>query len=117
MQPGDVSDAPLLSVRAVRSALLLFERVHGRRRLEQLWEEARLPLPLGYLARHTNFISLRFAEDMFEALAAASGDPDFMRRAGMASMSPEALGFFFHVLKAFGNPRLCYVKAVEMAAV
>jgi signal transduction histidine kinase len=112
LQPPD--DAPELSVRAIGVLLLYFEREFGRERLMELWRRKGLSLSLEYVTTMTNFVSMRFIERVIEALIEESGDPAFMRKAGMLTASPQALGFLFHILRTFGNPAQTYLKLVEL---
>jgi signal transduction histidine kinase len=108
-------NAPELSVRAVSALLLYFEKQHGRERLESLWRRENLGLSLEYLREATNFVSLNFIENLCELLVRETGDPQFCRNAGLFTATPEAIGFAFHFLKAFGSPGICYEKMIELA--
>jgi len=108
-------NAPELSVRAVSALLLYFEKRYGRERLETLWRQENLGLSLDYLKTATNFVSQSFLENLCELLVRESADPQFCRDAGLFTATPEAIGFAFHFLKAFGSPRLCYEKMIELS--
>ncbi|MEK6609176.1 MAG: ATP-binding protein [Myxococcota bacterium] len=112
---GVPDDAPEVCVRAMRMLLVYFERRYGRARLEALFEREKLSLSLDYLRVTSNYVSLRFIERLQDLFVAESGDPDFVRRAAMLTATPDALGFAYYLMKAFGSPRLCYEKSVEMA--
>ncbi|HEX8434113.1 ATP-binding protein [Archangium sp.] len=107
-------DAPELGVRAVGVLLLFFEREYGRERLVEMWRRRGFSLSLEYVTTMTNFVSLNFIERIIDALVIESGDPAFMRKAGMLTASPQALGFLFHILRTFGNPAQTYRKMVEL---
>jgi signal transduction histidine kinase len=107
-------DAPELSTRTISMVLLRFVELHGRERLEKIWREHQFELPLEYVETLTNFISLRFEERFVEVLNRESGDPNFMRVAGMKTSTPKAIGFAYYMLKAFGSPRMAYAKVVEL---
>ncbi len=107
-------DAPELGVRAVGVLLLFFEREYGRERLVEMWRRRGFSLSLEYVTTMTNFVSLNFIERIIDALITESGDPAFMRKAGMLTASPQALGFLFHILRTFGNPAQTYRKMVEL---
>ncbi len=107
-------DAPELGVRAVGVLLLYFEREYGRERLLEMWRRRGFSLSLEYVTTMTNFVSLNFIERIIDALITESGDPAFMRKAGMLTASPQALGFLFHILRTFGNPAQTYRKMVEL---
>ena len=107
-------DAPELAVRTMRMTLLYFERKYGRARLEKVWSDANLPLPLAYVEDNGRFFSLRFAELLLDTLASASGDPDFVRKASAQMATPEALGFAYYLLKALGTPKLCFEQTVKL---
>jgi len=107
-------DAPELGVRAFRMVLLYFERTYGRARLEEAWRKHALPLPLGFVEEHSNFVSLAFVERMFTALQVESGDAGFFDKAGRAAASPEALGFAYYMLRGVGTPELVYRKTIEL---
>lgn len=111
-----LDDALEVSVRTTSTLLLYFERRFGSRRLQDFWQRERFSLPLEYVRNPANFISLRFLEQMAERLVAESGDPQFMRKAGLFMAVPEALGFAYYVLRAFGSPQMCYLKTVELTA-
>ena len=108
--------APELSVRAVAALLLYFEQRYGRERLESVWRSEGLGLTLAYLKVPTNYLSLRFLEKLCDVLVRDSGDPQFCRKAGSFTATPEAIGFVFHAVKAFGSPRICYEKMIELSS-
>ncbi|MCP3103226.1 HAMP domain-containing histidine kinase [Myxococcus sp. K15C18031901] len=108
-------NAPEVSVRTTSTLLLYFERTYGAQRLRSLWERHDLSLSLDYLRTHANYISLRFLERLSALLMQESGDPRFMRNAGLFLAAPEAMGFAYYLLRAFGSPRMCYVKTIELA--
>lgn len=107
-------DAPELGMRAIRMVVLYFERTLGRPRLEQVFAESKLPLPLSHLEDDQNYVSLAFAERLLEALVAASGDPRFMEKASRWAATPEALGFPYYLLRSLGTPSLLYRKVLEL---
>jgi signal transduction histidine kinase len=107
-------DAPELSVRAVSVLLLYFRREYGEERLRQVWKKHDLGLSLDYVTTLTNFISFQFLERLVDALVAESGDPAFTRKAGRLAATPEAVGFLFHAVRAFGTAKAVYVKTVEL---
>src|ERR1700687_6489972 len=115
MQSLAPDNAPDLSVRAVSALLLCFEKLYGRERLESLWQRENLGLSLDYLAATTNFVSLNFLENLCELLVRETGDPRFCRKAGCFTAQPEALGFVFYAVKAFGSPRACHLKMIELS--
>ncbi len=116
LKPGFVPDnAPELSVRAVSALLLYFQTQYGRERLENLWRRENLGLSLDYLAATTNFVSLNFLENLCELLVQETGDPRLCRKAGSFTARPEAIGFAFYAVKAFGSPRACYKKMIELS--
>ncbi|HYO57704.1 ATP-binding protein [Archangium sp.] len=107
-------NAPEISVRTTSTLLLYFERQYGASRLTELFRHHPFGLSLEYLRTPTNFISLRFLEQLAEALVKESGDPQFMRKAGISlAASPEALGFVYYMIRAFGSLEICFHKAVE----
>ncbi len=108
-------NAPELSVRAVSALLLYFERQYGRERLESLWRGESFGLSLDYLRTATNFVSLSFLEKLCNVLVRETGDAGFCRNAGLFTATPEAIGFAFYFLKAFGSPRICYEKMIELS--
>ncbi len=107
-------DAPEVSVRTTRSMLLYFERTYGRARLEQAWTQ--MPLSLEYLDDLKNFISYAFLERFLSQLTEASGDPDFVDKAGRHIATPEGLGFAYYLLRSVGSPELAYRKTIELGA-
>ncbi|WP_338873547.1 ATP-binding protein [Myxococcus stipitatus] len=112
-EPPD--NAPEVSVRTTSTLLLYFERTYGAERLKALWARHDVPLSLEYLRTHANYISLRFLERLATLLMEASGDARFMRNAGLFLATPEAMGFAYYLLRAFGSPRMCYLKTIELA--
>lgn len=112
---SDPPDAPEVSVRTTATLLLYFERQYGTERLEALLRREALPLSTDYLRDPANFISLRFLERLAALLSRESGDPSFMRNAGLFLASPDGLGTVFYILRAFGTPRVCYEKTLEIS--
>lgn len=108
-------DAPEVSVRPIITLLLCFERRFGAGRLADFWKRERIPLSLEYLRNPSNYTSLDFVQRLAEKLVKESGDPDFMHKAGLLMAVPEALGFAYYMLRAFGSPQICYLKTVELA--
>jgi len=108
-------NAPEVSVRTTSTLLLYFERTYGVERLQALWARNDIPLSLEYLRTHANYISLRFLERFSTLLMKESGDAHFMRNAGLFLATPEAMGFAYYLLRAFGSPRMCYLKTIELA--
>ncbi|MBL8923580.1 MAG: response regulator [Myxococcaceae bacterium] len=107
-------DAPEVGVRTFRALLVFFERQYGRARLEQLWKEAALPLPLAVVEDLSGFVSLAFGDRLLDALVEGSGNPRFLQDAGRFAAGPEALGFAYYMLRGLGTPRLIYQKVVEL---
>lgn len=110
-----LAHAPELSVRATSALLLYFEHQYGVSRLEELWSRQKIGLSLQYLKTPTNFMSLSFLEELCDLLVRESGDPKFTRTAGLFTAKPEAIGFAYYMLKAFGSPRICYQNLIELA--
>jgi signal transduction histidine kinase len=108
-------NAPEVSVRTTSTLLLYFARTYGEPRLAALWSREGVPLSLDYLRTHANYISLRFLERLSSLLMKESGDARFMRNAGLFLASPDAMGFAYYLLRAFGSPRMCYLKTIELA--
>lgn len=113
----DVSpdNAPEVSVRATSTLLLYFEHRYGAERLARLWREQGFSLGLDYMRTPTNYVSLYFLERVAAALRDASGDSKFMREAGLFTASPQALGFVFYMLRAFGSPKACYKQTIDFS--
>lgn len=107
-------DTPELGVRSLKVLLLYFVGKYGRERLERVWEDAKLPLPLAYVEDLSNYVSVAFLELLMDALLAASGDPDFLDKAGRHIATPEALGFPYYLLRGVGTPELAYRKTIEL---
>ncbi|WP_205522747.1 ATP-binding protein [Myxococcus eversor] len=112
-QPPD--NAPEVGTRATATLLLYFERRYGAERLHRIWEEHGFSLRLDYMRTPTNFVSLRFLERVASVLQTESGDPQFMRQAGLFTASPQALGFVYYMLRAVGSPRMCYRQTIEFS--
>jgi signal transduction histidine kinase len=110
------SHAPELSVRATSALLLYFEHEYGLPRLEELWRREKISLSLQYLKTPSNYISLGFLEELCDLLVRESGDPKFTRTAGLFTARPEAIGFAYHMLKAFGSPRMCYEQMITLSS-
>ena len=107
-------DAPELGVRTFRMVVLYFEGTFGRARLEAVWKEAKLPLPLSSVENLSGFVSLAFVERLFDVLVEASADPDFLSKAARRSATPEALGFAYYLLRGVGSPEFVYQKTIEL---
>ncbi|GEN08652.1 Signal transduction histidine kinase [Myxococcus fulvus] len=108
-------NAPEVGTRATSTLLLYFEQRYGGERLHRIWERHGFGLPLEYMRTPTNFVSLRFLERVAAMLQQESGDPQFMRQAGLFTASPQALGFVFYMLRAVGSPRMCYRQTIEFS--
>ena len=108
-------NAPEVGVRVTSTLLLYFERCYGSERLAGIWSKYDFSLSLQYLRVPTNFISLRFLERLADALVKESGDPSFMRNAGVFMATPQALGFVYYMLRAFGTPEMGYRKSIDFA--
>lgn len=108
-------DTPEISTRLLKTFLLYFEGVRGRAELEALWRTGRLPLSLEYMEEATNYVSLSFLERFLDTLTDASGDPEFMEKAGRHVATPESLGFAYWILRGVGTPLLAYTKTVDLA--
>ncbi|WNG45909.1 response regulator [Archangium minus] len=107
-------NAPEVSVRVTSVLLLHFEQQYGSARLAEVFRNHHFSLSLDYLRTPTNFISLRFLEQLADVLVRESGDPMFMRKAGISmAASPEALGFVYYLIRAFGSLEICFRKTVE----
>ncbi len=107
-------NAPEVSVRVTSILLLHFERQYGTTRLAQVFRDHGFSLSLDYLRTPTNFISLSFLERLAEVLVKESGDLQFMRKAGISMAArPEALGFVYYMIRAFGSLEICFRKTVE----
>lgn len=106
-------NAPEVSVRTTSTLLLYFERQYGTARLAEVFRNHDFNLSLEYLRTPTNFISLRFLEELSEVLVRESGDPQFMRKAGLCMVSPEALGFVYYIIRGLGSLEISYRTAVE----
>ncbi|MCE9666796.1 ATP-binding protein [Myxococcus stipitatus] len=113
--PITPDNAPEVGTRATATLLLYFERRYGAERLVELWRHHGFKLGLDYMRTPTNFVSLRFLERVASVLQEESGDPTFMRQAGLFTASPEALGFVYYMLRAVGSPRLCYRQTIDMS--
>lgn len=113
----DVSpdNAPEVSVRATSTLLLYFEHRYGAERLAKVWRDHGFTLGLDYMRQPTNYVSLRFLERVAAALREESGDSRFMREAGLFTASPQALGFVFYMLRAFGSPKACYKQTIDFS--
>ncbi|WP_373371915.1 ATP-binding response regulator [Archangium lansingense] len=109
-------NAPEVSVRTTSTLLLYFERRYGASRLADIFRRHSFSLSLDYLRTATNFISLPFLEKLADVLVAESGDSQFMRKAGLSMAGPEALGFAYYMIRAFGSLEICFRKTVELSS-
>ncbi|NRD48974.1 ATP-binding protein [Corallococcus exiguus] len=115
VQDVSADNAPEVSVRATSTLLLYFEHRYGAERLARVWREHAFSLGLDYMRQPTNYVSLRFLERVSAALREDSGDSRFMREAGLFTASPQALGFVFYMLRAFGSPKACYKQTIDFS--
>ncbi len=109
-------NAPEIGVRVTSTLLLYFERRYGAAQLADVFRRHAFSLSLDYLRTTTNFISLPFLERLADVLVAESKDPQFMRKAGLSMASPDALGFAYYMIRAFGSLEICFRKTVELTA-
>ncbi len=106
-----------LSCRPLRVLLHVFRRFRGEEALRAALHGLRLPpgVDLAYLEDEHRWVSAGVAQQLIDALTEASGDPSFPRRAGLQMATREALGVGYHFLWAFGSPRVCYRRVLEMS--
>ena len=99
-----------LSCRAIRSLIVYFSKMHGERQLQAVIDLANLgsEVNLDYLNDENNWISFEVGQRIIDILDENSGDPEFIKKAGLILASKENLGFAFSVIKSFGNPKACY---------
>ena len=109
-------NAPEVSVRTTSTLLLYFERRYGAAHLADVFRRHPFSLSLDYLRTATNFISLPFLEKLADVLVTESGDSQFMRKAGLSMAGPEALGFAYYMIRAFGSLEICFRKTVELSS-
>jgi signal transduction histidine kinase len=107
-------NAPEIGVRVTSTLLHYFERRYGAAQLADVFRRHTFGLSLDYLRTATNFISLPFLERLADVLVAESGDSQFMRKAGLSMASPEALGFAYYMVRAFGSLEIVFRKTVEL---
>ncbi|WP_233262075.1 ATP-binding protein [Vitiosangium sp. GDMCC 1.1324] len=103
-------------MRTTSTLLLYFERRYGAARLAEVFRKHPFSLSLDYLRTPTNFISLPFLERLADVLVTESGDSQFMRKAGLSMAGPEALGFAYYMIRAFGSLEICFRKTVELSS-
>ena len=107
--------APEISTRVVSVFFLYFEHLHGRERTLQAVKHVG-DLPLDYVLHPGNFVSLDYCIRVAHVLTEESGDPEFLRKAGLYQLSgPHMLGFLYYAARSLGSPRLYYRTAVRMA--
>jgi signal transduction histidine kinase/ActR/RegA family two-component response regulator len=94
--------------------MLYFEREHGRARAEEVYTGLAGAPPLTYIRDLNNWISFDFCMRLVDALADASGDPEFPLKAGRFAMSPEGLGFAYYMFRAFATPRTGFERIVAL---
>ena len=99
-----------LSVRPLRSLLNYYSKTYGDQRLYAVVKQANLgsDVDLAYLQNENNWVSFAVGQRLIDILDETSGDPEFIRKAGLVLASKETLGFAFTVFKAFGTPKSCY---------
>lgn len=95
-----------LSVLTIKSLLIAFRMQRGQGALETAL--AGLPVSLDYMGDRRNWVSFSLLECVLSRLTDASGDPGFPRMAGRMTVSEEALGFTYSVMRGVGSPRLLY---------
>ncbi len=108
--------APELSVRVLSSLILYFEQLHGRTRLESLWEQKKLGLSLQYLKTVSNFVSFQYAQRLLDVLISESGDSNFARKAAMLTATREAIGFPYYYFKALRSLRSIFKTVIEVSS-
>ncbi|HET9451673.1 MAG TPA: response regulator, partial [Aggregicoccus sp.] len=108
--------APEISARLLRAVLLYFTTTYGRRRLVQVWEREQFQVPIAHAETPHNFLPLAFVERLLEVLTEASGDPEFVEKAGRRFATSEAVGIFAQLMRAFTPPRAVFRRVVELAA-
>ena len=110
---------PELSCRPLRALLAYFQELHGRERLERVVAELGLGpgIDLAFLEQEDHWIGFEAGQKLIDRLTDVSNDASFPRRAGLRMASSDALGVGYHFLKAFGTPRLCYRKVLEISPV
>ena len=69
---------------------------------------ARWSVTRGELRDESNWVSLRFCEDLVDRLAGEIGAERLVDSITRAVYSPRALGVMYPVLRAFGSPRVGY---------
>ncbi len=106
---------PELGARAVSTMLLYFRKHYGRERLERLWLEEQLPLPIEHVENLSNYVSVAFAERLMDALVKGSGDPRFLERAWQLIATPEGIGWVYYLLRGLGTPLSVYKKTIELS--
>ncbi len=112
-EPGELSCRPL------RVLLTAFRQSQGEEALRSALSHLQLPpgVDLTYLEDENHWVSFALGQQLIDALTEASGDPSFPRRAGLQMATREGLGVGYHFLKAFGTPRLCYRRVLEISSV
>ncbi|MGQ0505679.1 MAG: ATP-binding response regulator, partial [Myxococcaceae bacterium] len=112
-------DRAQLSCRPMRSMFSAFRQGYGEEKLRETIARLELPSNMGLasLEDENHWIPLEVAQRILVALTEASGDPSFPRQAGLQLASRDGLGVGFHFLKAFGTPKLCYRKVLEISPV
>jgi signal transduction histidine kinase/CheY-like chemotaxis protein len=114
--PAGIPDtAPEISTRVLSVFFQYFEHVYGHDRTEAVFARIGGEPTLGYVLDPENFVSLEYCVRAAKALSEASGDPGFIRKAGLHQLSsPSYLGFAFYLMRSLGSPRQYYRLANKM---
>ena len=68
------------------------------------------------LRDESNWVSLRFCEDLVDWLGGIVGPDALAERVTRATVSPRALGVLYPVMRAFGSPRVGYAAFPQLVA-
>ncbi len=106
----DNATAGELSTRPLRPLIIYFDKLHGKKELQTVFQKANLGLEinLAYLYDENNWVSFEVGQRIIDILDENSDDPEFVKHAGLLVASKEMLGFAYTAFKAFGSPKACY---------
>jgi signal transduction histidine kinase len=74
-------------------------------------------IEVAQLHDQTNWVSLRFYEALTEFIAERTGAEALQERVTRSVFSPQAAGFLYPFLRAFGSPRLLYARLPQVVQV
>jgi signal transduction histidine kinase len=68
------------------------------------------------LRKQTNWVSLRFAEDLCEWIAAQVGADQMLSYTAKEALSPKSLGFLYPIIRTLGSPKIGYESLAQFSS-